>query len=154
VVEDLYQWHAEHERYLRNIASLARIAVVYSQQTAWFYGGAQAREKVEDPILGVYQALIEARIPFEMVHDRRLDAESLAPFKTLILPNIAALSDAQCDQLRVHGARRQPRRDLRDLTLRRMGADAAELWPGRPVRRGCGRRGRRAAAQRLPAPGA
>ena len=58
------------------------------------------RERVEDHTLGWYQALIEARIPFEMVHDRLLDAAHLAPFKTLILPNIAALSDAQCGQLR------------------------------------------------------
>jgi hypothetical protein len=100
VVEDVYTWHAQHEDYLRNQAPIARVAIVYSQQTAWFYGGERARQTVEDPILGVYQALIEARIPFEMVHDRRLDAASLAPFKTLILPNIAALSDAQCDQLR------------------------------------------------------
>jgi hypothetical protein len=34
-----------------------------------------------------------------MVHDRCLDAEHLAPFQTLILPNIAALSDAQCASL-------------------------------------------------------
>jgi hypothetical protein len=54
---------------------------------------------VEDPALGFYQALVEARIPFEMVHDRLLDAEHLAPFRTLILPNIAALSDNQCAQL-------------------------------------------------------
>ena len=47
-----------------------------------------------------YQALVEARIPFEMVHDRLLDATHLARFKTLILPNIAALSDEQCRQLR------------------------------------------------------
>src|SRR5262249_25634525 len=40
------------------------------------------------------------RIPFEMVHDRLLDSAHLSPFKTLILPNIAALSDAQCAQLR------------------------------------------------------
>ena len=57
------------------------------------------RGKVEDYALGWYQALVESRIPFEMVHDRLLDAEHLAKFKTLILPNIAALSDAQCDQL-------------------------------------------------------
>lgn len=37
---------------------------------------------------------------FEMVHERLLDAEHLRAFKTLILPNIAALSDAQCEQLR------------------------------------------------------
>jgi len=35
-----------------------------------------------------------------MVHDRLLDATHLDPLKTLILPNIAALSDAQCTQLR------------------------------------------------------
>jgi hypothetical protein len=35
-----------------------------------------------------------------MVHDRLLDAEHVSQFKTLILPNIAALSDAQCGQLR------------------------------------------------------
>lgn len=79
---------------------LARVALVYSQQTAWFYGGDQAAAKVEDYTLGWYQALIEARIPFEMVHDRLLDPAHIAQFKTLILPNIAALSDAQCDALR------------------------------------------------------
>jgi hypothetical protein len=39
-------------------------------------------------------------MPFEMVNDRLLDTEHLKPFKLLILPNIAALSDTQCDQLR------------------------------------------------------
>ena len=63
------------ERYLRNEQPLARVGLVYSQQTAWFYGGHGARQKVEDHALGCYQALIEARIPFEMVHDRLLDAD-------------------------------------------------------------------------------
>src|ERR1019366_1853801 len=54
----------------------------------------------EDHALGWYQALIESRIPFEMVHDRLLDAEHLAGLKTLILPNLICLSDAQCEQLR------------------------------------------------------
>jgi hypothetical protein len=52
--------------------------------------------RTEDHIKGWYQALVEARIPFELVHDRLLDD---VPFKTLILPNIVALSDAQCSQL-------------------------------------------------------
>jgi hypothetical protein len=100
VVEELYGWHYRNERYLRNEHSLARVAIVYSQQTAEFYGGENARAKVEDPALGFYQALVEARIPFEMVHDHLLDAKHLSPFRTLILPNIAALSEQQCDQLR------------------------------------------------------
>jgi hypothetical protein len=100
VVEDIYNWHYRSERYLRNEESLARVAMVYSQQTANFYGAESARQKVEDHTLGMYQALIEARIPFEMAHDRLLDAEHIDRFKLLILPNIAALSDAQCEQLR------------------------------------------------------
>ena len=104
-VEEFYNWHWKNEKYLRNTAPVARVAMVYSQQTAHFYGGEQARARVEDPLLGYYQALIEARIPFEMVHDRRLDAASLASFKTLILPNIACLSAAQCGQLRAFAAR-------------------------------------------------
>jgi hypothetical protein len=58
---------------------------------------------VEDHILGWYQALIESRIPFEMVHDRLLDAKHIGHLRTLILPNIAAMSDRQCQQLRDFG---------------------------------------------------
>jgi len=105
VVEDIYNWHYRCERYLRNEEPLARVAMVYSQQTAMFYGGPQAQRKVEDHTLGMYHALIEARVPFEMVHDRLLDAEHVDKFKLLILPNIAALSDAQCEQLRRYVAR-------------------------------------------------
>jgi Hypothetical glycosyl hydrolase 6/Beta-galactosidase trimerisation domain len=99
VVEELYNWHYENAGYLRNEKPLANVGMVYSQQTAAFYGGEKAHAKVEDAALGFYQALVEARIPFEMVHDRLLDAEHLAPFNTLILPNIAALSNKQCEQL-------------------------------------------------------
>lgn len=100
VVEEIYVWHHRHERYFRNEDSLARTALVYSQQTATFYGGERARAKVEDHTMGFYQALLEARIPFDMVHDRMLDTSHVSRYKTLILPNIAALSIAQCDQLR------------------------------------------------------
>jgi len=107
VVEQIYVWHHQNERYLRNEESLARVGMVYSQQTATFYGGerAQAKARVEDPALGFYQALVEARIPFEMVHDRLLDEAHLASFRTLILPNIAALSNQQCAQLQAFVAR-------------------------------------------------
>jgi hypothetical protein len=94
-IEDIYVWTEKNQHYLADRRPLARVGLVYSQQTAWYYGA-----KVEDYALGWYQALVESRIPFEMVHDRLLDAEHLAAYKTLILPNLACLSDAQCDQLR------------------------------------------------------
>jgi len=100
VVEGIYDWHWRSENYLRNEEPLARVALVYSQQTAAFYGGPRAQEKVEQHTLGMYHALVEARIPFEMVHDRLLEPERVDRFRLLILPNIAALSDQQCEQLR------------------------------------------------------
>ncbi len=99
-VARLYEWHHGAEKYLRNERSLARVGLVYSQQTAAFYGGDRARQKVEDHTLGFYHALVEARVPFEMVHDRLLDPDHLRAFKLLVLPNIACLSEAQCAQLR------------------------------------------------------
>ena len=92
-VEEIYAWHHKAEKYLRNERSLARVAMVYSQQTAHFVS-----PKVEEHSLGFYHALVEARIPFEMAHDGMLD--SLAPYRTIILPNIAALSMKQCEQVR------------------------------------------------------
>ncbi|MGA3031676.1 MAG: beta-galactosidase trimerization domain-containing protein [Terracidiphilus sp.] len=100
VIEEIFRWHYANEKYFRDVRPVARVGLVYSQQSAWFYAGEDARQKVEEPALGFYQALLEARIPFEMVSDRCLDAEHLAPFRTLVLPNIAALSDAQCRSLR------------------------------------------------------
>ena len=99
-VEDIYLWTDKNQHFLAGRKSLASVGLVYSQQTAWYYGGTHTDAKVEDYALGWYQTLVESRIPFDMVHDRLLDAASIARFRTLILPNIAALSDAQCDQLR------------------------------------------------------
>src|SRR6185503_13971544 len=75
-VEQMYRRYAKWEKYLRNVQPLARVGLVYSQQTSWFHGG-NAESHIDD----WYQALIEARIPFEMVHDRML--ERVDQFKTL-----------------------------------------------------------------------
>jgi len=99
-VADVYNWAAANERYLIHDQPIARVAIVYSQTTAWFYGGKDAQGKVEDYALGWCGMLTESRIPFEMVHERMLTPENLRRFRTLILPNIACLSDTQAQQLR------------------------------------------------------
>jgi hypothetical protein len=99
VVDKIYQQHYKNERYLRNVAPLARVGLVFSEQNR-NYGNEKWQQRNGDHELGMYQALIEARIPFEMVNDRLLDEEHLNPFKLLILPNSAALSNEKCNQLR------------------------------------------------------
>lgn len=99
-VANLYEGYYRHEKYLRNTASLARVGMLYSEQTDRNYGGKAWQQKSEDHLNGMYHALVESRVPFDMVNDRLLTPEDLNRFKLLILPNIAALSDAQCNQLR------------------------------------------------------
>jgi hypothetical protein len=48
----------------------------------------------------MYHALLENRIPFEMVNSRLLDKEHLKSCRLLILPNISTLSDKQCEELK------------------------------------------------------
>lgn len=98
VVEKIYNTHHRIERYLRNTAPLARVGMVFSEKSG-NYGAERWQQRSADHGLGMYHALVEARIPFEMVNDRLLDKEHIRQFKLLILPNIAVLSDEQCDQL-------------------------------------------------------
>jgi hypothetical protein len=99
-VADMYQKYFGNEAYLRNIAPMARIGMLFSEQTNRLYGGQAWQQRSNEHSLGMYHALVEAHLPFEMVNDKLLDEEHLKPFKLLILPNIAALSDEQCRQLR------------------------------------------------------
>jgi len=99
VVEKIYQQYYKNEKYLRNTAPLARVGLVFPEQNN-HYGSEKWQQRHQDHGLGMYQALIEARIPFEMVNSRLIDDEHLKPFKLLILPNIATLSEEQCYQLR------------------------------------------------------
>jgi hypothetical protein len=99
VVDKIYQAHYRIERYLRNTEPLARVGLVFSEQNPG-YGSEVWQQNEADHALGMYHALIEDRMPFEMVNARMLDAEHLKPFKLLVLPNIATLSIEQCDQLR------------------------------------------------------
>ena len=99
-VERIYDWHFRHERYLRNESPVASIGLLYSEQTGRYHPGAATGDRAEDHVLGMYHALIEARMPFELVHEGFLTLERLDRFKVLVLADAAALSDAQCEAIR------------------------------------------------------
>ena len=56
-------------------------------------------------MLGMYHALIEARIPFELVHEAFLTPEQVDRFKLIILADRAALSNDQCAAIRSYVSR-------------------------------------------------
>jgi len=96
-MEKVYDWHWRNEKYLRNESNLARVAVIFVDPPAGPSAGAAGGE----PVSGMYQALVENRIPFEMVSGGQLmHAARLDRFKLLILPSVMELSDAECEHLR------------------------------------------------------
>jgi len=95
-VERIYDWHYRHERYLRNESSLARVALLHSEQTAAYHAGVAPGDRHDDHMLGMYHALVESRVPFELVHEAFLTPDRLNQFKLLILADSAALSNEQC----------------------------------------------------------
>ena len=99
-VERIYDWHFRHERYLRNESPVASIGLLYSEQTGRYHPGVATGDRAEDHVLGMYHALIEARMPFELVHEGFLTPERLDRLKVLVLADAAALSDAQCEAIR------------------------------------------------------
>jgi hypothetical protein len=101
-IEEFYEGHYQSARFLRNIASMARVAVVISEP-----GAGRTTEGVKlwqkdsgFHQLGMYHSLIEGRIPFELINSDLLDTEHLKAFKLLILCNLTRLSNVQCDQIR------------------------------------------------------
>jgi hypothetical protein len=100
MVERIYQWHFDHERYLRNEVPLSRVALLHSEQTAAYHPGVAPGDRHEDHVLGMYHALVESRVPFELVHEAYLTPDRLDRFKLLILADAAALSDEQCTAIR------------------------------------------------------
>jgi hypothetical protein len=96
---EFFDWLAGHDRHFKNKSSMASIAVVMGQRTQLFYqspGEGDSSQSVQ----GLYYALLEGRFPFDFVHEDDLGADNLKKYNVLLLPNIALLSDAQCQQLR------------------------------------------------------
>lgn len=100
VVSSIYNWHHANERYLRNTRNMARVAIVHSARDPSLMGKGEQRFEVERYRRGYYQALLEARIPFDVIDDSFLDPRHLDRYRTVVLPNCAILSDAQCETIR------------------------------------------------------
>ena len=98
-MEALNRWHQENELYLVNRKPIATVGLVWSQLNTDFLGRDHADELVELPFRGMANALIRARIPYLPVHADHIDREA-SQLSLLILPNLAAMSDAQVESVR------------------------------------------------------
>lgn len=119
-IEKVYTWHHDNEKYLRNEENVARVAMLFRKSEprdpllgsgasnaeggekgvddAGIIKGGPANDEVA--AAGMYQALVEARIPFEMAYSQKLESADIDRFKLIVLPNVSALTDIECEKLR------------------------------------------------------
>ncbi|HZG88131.1 alpha-amylase family protein [Paenibacillus sp.] len=90
------QWHEANEAYLYDRAPAATVGLVWSQMNTSFFGRDEIEEQVALPWHGFARALTRARIPYIPVHADQIGKHAGA-LKTLILPDVAAMTDAQCE---------------------------------------------------------
>ena len=97
--EPIFRWHEANEQYLVSRQPVASIGVVWTQRNVDFYGREAAEERVGLPLRGFAQALVRSRIPYLPLHVDHIDRNA-AELAALVLPNVGAMSDAQCASVR------------------------------------------------------
>jgi hypothetical protein len=100
---EYFRWTARHDAHFTTQRSIANIGVVIGQSTQLLYpgpGSVRSHAYMHETTQGMYDALLQGRFAFDFVHEDRLEPERLAKYRALLLPNVAMLSDRQCQQLR------------------------------------------------------
>ncbi len=92
---DAFTLHARLDPVIGHLPIIAEVALLDPTQTDRLLTPADQRGRFghED---GFYQALVEARIPFEFIADQVLSDTELDRFRVLVLANAERLSDGQC----------------------------------------------------------
>jgi len=95
---DYFNWLAKNDPHFITKGTVADMAVVMGQRTQRFYKPEGLGDAMAN-IHGLYQALLEGRFVFDFLHEEDLPTARVKKYKTLILPNVALLSDAECAAL-------------------------------------------------------
>ncbi|WP_417308071.1 family 10 glycosylhydrolase [Devosia sp.] len=96
--------HAKLEPALAGTRPVAEVAIL-DPSTTLRHHGQDTRRTAEADDFGFYHALVEAKIPFELVSDQAMTPEGLDRFKVLVLANNTCLDDAQIAMLDAYVAR-------------------------------------------------
>lgn len=103
-VSDAFDMHARLEPVLADMKPTSEIALI-DPATTLRHWAPEDRHAAEADDCGFYQALVEAKLPFEFLSDQVMTLEALDRFKLVILANATCLSDEQCTALTDYVAR-------------------------------------------------
>lgn len=91
---------AAREPYIRNSRLAPWCGLVMSEKTELWYGRDNAKDRYVKGVYGAFQAMLERHLPVSLVTDRDLERGVLEDHKVLLLPNCAAMSDAELETVR------------------------------------------------------
>jgi hypothetical protein len=99
IVGQMLRFHRDHQEYYAGLRSAAKVAMISSLRSEERYGRAEGIARVQNERRGVFRALVEGHVPFDILPDDQLLAAArdgrLSRYEVVVLPNVAALDDAQ-----------------------------------------------------------
>jgi len=100
-VKEAFSFIKKNEEFFSpKFRSLSSVGLVYSHNTADFYGRNEANHRYIDCFMGFYKMFLEDHLLFDVLNDETLNNLSiLKNYKVLCLPNVACLSDLQIENI-------------------------------------------------------
>lgn len=95
----IFEFHKRAETYLIERTPVAQVAVVWTEQNNYFHGRDDTENTAVNPYRGVVAALSRARIPYLPIHLEDL-GELDEAIKTIVLPDLAVMTDEQAQVIR------------------------------------------------------
>jgi hypothetical protein len=108
-VREFFKWHAENGHHYPGMRSQASVAIYHSRASQTYAAATATRAEQATCCRAAYRVLLESRIPFDFVSDRRMQdadvAGQLGRYDVIVLPNVACLSIAEATALDAFVAR-------------------------------------------------
>lgn len=96
--QDIMREIERREEWLEEGVPIRYAAVLYSENSRDFYGRSKP-QLYQHEYLGLYQALLQKQVIFDIIGEKDLSQEELTKYQVLVLPNAACLSDSQIEQI-------------------------------------------------------
>jgi hypothetical protein len=102
-IGEYFELLERHEAVFDDVESVADVAVVHSRLAQERFGSNDpAKDGYIQHVRGVELALLENHVPFDLLLDSRIDAETLGRYRVVILPNAAVLTPEQEEAIRAY----------------------------------------------------
>jgi hypothetical protein len=96
---ELFRLLKQHPDAYEGTTSHAQVALVYSRRTLDCYGRGDPEDRYLDHFRGYYNAMLDARIPFDVLSDARITPPRLGRYRAIVLPNVACMTEGTADAL-------------------------------------------------------